>query len=320
MSERFRDLPGPVKRYVLGVYFLPLLPLVWAIPHAHPTIFVWLAIIFALACLVKPIPHPCGGIIHSISGIIQVAGLLWEPYDTLLGVGVGCSLGGLAFRRINLWRAGVDAAGWAMGALTASIVAHLAFASIVFFPVSLTLAAILSAGARFVTNQLIFSGYRSLRFGHPFLPHLRSCLASGLVGELFPLPLIIILAGIAFLLPATVWRLVITAAYLTVLPIPKRSRGNFADSMIWRRTTAATTARIPRNPSAVLQVGARILSVAELYDNAFDKLSPSLRSAAPEAAEHQLATRAECPLDPLVVPTVISVGNELKSAVAGESA
>jgi len=323
MSERFCDLPGTAKVYIVGIFCLPILPLVWATPHSHPSIFIWLAIIFALACLVKPIPHPCGGIIHSISGIIQVAGLLWEPCDTLLGVGVGCLLGGLAFRRIKLWRTGVDAAGWAMGALAASIVAHLTLAGIVFFPLSLVLAAILSGGARFLTNQLIFSGYRSLRFGHPFLPHLRSCFASGLVGELFPMPLIIILTGMAFLLPSTAWRLVITAAYLTVLPIPRRGRDNYAEAVSWSQTTMAMTTKIPWNSSAVLKMGARILSAAEFYDNTCEKLSPALRSAVPEAVECQLATRAEYPSDPLVVSVVsivVSVGKELKSALASKSA
>jgi len=320
MSERFCDLPGSVKLYLVGIFCLPILPLVWAIPHSHPTIFLLLAIIFALACLVKPIPHPCGVIIHSISGLIQVAGLLWEPCDTLLGVGVGCSLGGLVFRRIKLWRTGVDAAGWAMGALVASIVAHLVFLSVMFFPLSLVLAAILSCGARFVTNQLIFSGYRSLRFGHSFLPHLRSCFASGLVGELFPMPLIIILTGMAFLLPSTAWKLVITAAYLTVLPIPRRGRDYCAEAVNWNQTTMAMTTKIPRDSSAVLQVGARILSAAELYDNTRGKLSPALTSADPEAAQRQLATRPEYPPDPVVVSIVVSVGNELKSAFAGKSA
>ncbi len=192
----------------------------WAIPLSHPAIVAWLVLIFAAACIVKPIPHPYGGIVHPISGIVQVAGLLWEPQDALLGVGVGCLLGCLAFQRTETWKSGSNAEGWAMGALAASVVAHLVLANVSFLPLSLVLAAVLSGGARFVTNQVIFSGYRSLRFGHPFLLHLRDSLASGLVGEFFPMPMIIILTGTAFLLPATAWRLVITAAYIPVLPIP----------------------------------------------------------------------------------------------------
>jgi len=134
------------------------------------------------------------------------------------------------------------------------------------------------------------------------------------------MPLIIILTGMAFLLPSTAWKLVITAAYLTVLPIPRRGRDYCAEAVNWNQTTMAMTTKIPRDSSAVLQVGARILSAAELYDNTRGKLSPALTSADPEAAQRQLATRPEYPPDPVVVSIVVSVGNELKSAFAGKSA
>ncbi len=320
MSEHFRDMPRVARFYWIALFCLSIPVFVCAVPISHSAIVPWLVIIFAVASIVKPIPHPYGGIVHPISGIVLVTGLLSEPQDALLGVGVGCLLGLLVFRRTELWKAGSNAAGWSMGALAAAVVAHLVLRSVSSFSLSLVLAAMLSGGTRFLTNQIIFSLSRSLRFGHPFFPHLRHSLASGLVGELFPMPLIIILAGTAFLLPSTAWRLVITAAYLTVLPIPRRGRDYYADALSWSQTTMAMTTKIPRDSSAVLQMGARILSAAELYDNTCEKLSPALRSADPEAAERQLATRAEYPPDPLVVSIVVSVGNDLESAFAGKSA
>ena len=319
MSERFCDLPRSARLYRGALFCLSTPVFVWAIPISHPLIVMWLIVIFAVACAVKPIPYPYGGIVHPISGIVQVASILFDPQDAFLGVGVGCFLGLLGFGRTELWRSGTNAEGWAMGTLAAGVVAHLTLTYITFIPLSLPLATILSCGARFVTNQIIFSGYRSLRFGHPFLPHLRYSLGSGFVGELFPMPMIIILAGMAFLLPSTAWRLVITASYLPVLPIPRR-RGYHSAARGLNQTTMAITSKVPLDPSAVLQVGARILSAAEQYDNTCATLNPALRSGAPEAVECQLAVRLEGAPDPLITPIIMSVGNELRSALADKSA
>ena len=318
MSERFRDLPQSARLYRGALLCLSTPVFAWAIPISHPPIVMWLIVIFAIACTVKPIPYPYGGIVHPISGIVQVASILFDPQDAFLGVGVGCFLGLLGFGRTELWRSGTNAEGWAMGTLAAGAVAHLTLNHITFTPLSLPLAAILSCGARFATNQIIFSGYRSLRFGHPFLPHLRYSLASGFVGELFPMPMITILAGIAFLLPSIAWRLVITAAYLPVLPVP-RKHSYYSSPRGWSQATTVITSRVSVDPAEVLQVGARILSAAELYDNTCVSLSSALRSAAP-AAESQPTILRDGPADPLITPIVVSVGNELRSALADKSA
>src|SRR5207237_9748876 len=108
-----------------------------------------------------------------------------------------------------------------------------------------------------------------------------------------------------------------------VLAVSTRGRYKLVGGVKWSQTTMAMTTKLPWNSSAVLKMGARILSAAEFYDNTCEKLSPALRSAVPEAVECQLATRAEYPSDPLVVSVVsivVSVGNELKSALASKSA
>lgn len=305
-------MPRFARLYWVALFCLSIPVFVCAIPISHSPIVQWLVVIFAIASIVKPIPHPYGGIVHPISGIVLVTGLLWQPQDALLGVGAGCLLGLLAFRRTMLWKAGSNAVGWSMGALAASIVAHLVLGSISSFSLSLVLAAMLSGGTRFLTNQIIFSLSRSLRFGHPFFPHLRHSLASGLIGELFPMPLIIILAGTAFLLPAAVWKLIITAAYIPVLPVPRRRCCSSSESQDWGQAPTAIVSKFPRDPAAVLQVGARILSAAEQYDNTYATSSPGLGSGAPVFVESAL--------DPLIAPIVVSVGNELRSALADKPA
>jgi len=320
MSEHFHDMPRVARLYWVTLFCLSIPVFVCAVPFSHSAIVPWLVVIFAVASIVKPIPHPYGGIVHPISGIVLVTGLLWEPQDALLGVGVGCLLGLLVFRRTELWKAGSNAVGWSMGALAAAIVAHLVLRSVSSFSLSLVLAAMLSGGTRFLTNQIIFSLSRSLRFGHPFFPHLRHSLASGLVDELFPMPLIIILAGTAFLLPAAVWRLIITAAYIPVLPVPRRRCDSSPESQGRSQATTAMVSEFPRNPAAALRMGAGILASAEMYDNTYATLSPAIRAAALEVAEGQPAVLEEGEPDPLIVPIVVSVGNELRAALADKSA
>jgi len=221
MSESFRDLPRALKIYDLVVICAPLTLSIWAIPHSHLSIVVWLSVIFTAACAVRPIPHPYGGIIHPISGIIQVAGLMWQPQDILLGVGIGCFVGLLVFQKPPLSKAAANAAGWAAGAMVAAAIAQLVLIKGQFGLLSVPVAASLSVVGRFVANQVLFSIFRSLRFGYPFLSHLRLCLGAYFLAELFPLPMIVILASAGLLLKTVVWSLLLTAAYLLVLPVPR---------------------------------------------------------------------------------------------------
>ncbi len=344
MSESFRDLPRALKIYYLVEICLPLVISIWAIRHSHLPIVIWLAVIFASACAVKPIPHPYGGIIHPISAIIQVAGLMWQPQDMLLGAGIGCFFGLLVFQKTPLSKAALNAAGWSTGAMVAAVVAQLVLLRVQFGLLSLPAAAFLSVIGRFVTNQILFSIFRSLRFGHPFLPHLRLSLTTLFLAELFPLPMIIILAGAAALLKTIEWSLLLTASYLLVLPIPRHKTGRHSRSgellseivadaigelRVGPKGSFRTTA-FKISPIGVMArslgaslfnacsmgpgSGVRILAAAQVYEIARRSLNSFSIFSSMEAFQRKLTSvLSSSALDPHILPIVLRVGNELGS-------
>ncbi len=311
-------------------------------PHSHPSIIMWLVAIFGIACLVKPIPHPCGGIIHPIGGIIVVAGLLWDPQDVLIAVGIGCFWSLLLFQRTGLWKAGTNAAGWAVDGMAAALMAHWVLSGTSPLLLSVPIAALFSFVVHYVINKTIFAVYRHLRFGYPFLQHLRDNLTFPFLGELFPLPMIVTLAWMANLLRTVEWGLILTAAYVLVLSIPHRKAkgcfrshelvgevaenalrtlsqsekaasltGSFGSSLrrLWGAYSASPAFA---GLASVRPIGTSILAAAEAYENTCMTFGLLPRSILCEDVERECKNLTGINPDPNIVPVLLSVAETTK--------
>ncbi len=347
MAEHFCDLRRPLKIYTMAMVCLALLFSVWALPHSHPAVVAWLIAIFAAAAIVDPVPFPYGGTLHPIGGIIQFGALLWQPQDMLLGVGFGCLLGLMVFQKTEPWKAVTNASGWAIGGMTAATVSHRVLSDTPSV-ISLLVVTLMTVAVRHITNRIIFSVYRSIRFGYPFLSHVHQSIATVMPEELFCAPLIAILAGAALLLKTTTWSLVLTAAYLVVLPIPNRKcrdhRQNAAlanevvegvlrevgllnQAKRFHGDQRAAAERVRVNPSFdknaianfALSVGAQVLAVAEMYD----KVCAGARANGPtdsrEIVERELSATVGVVHDSNIVPTLLSVAYDLGLRPSGRT-
>jgi len=195
---------------------------IFALPHSHPLIIIGLSVIFAATCLVRPIPNPSGGSIFPTNSVKIVAALLWMPQDVLIGVALGSFLGLLLFQESEIWRAASNGAGWGLASASAAFTAHLVQSAMSPGLVQLTSAAVAAVVTNRVINEGIFSIYRSLRFGFPFLPTWRQNVLDQWMSQLLAAPMGIVLAAAAGRLAATWSSLALTAVSALALPVPRQ--------------------------------------------------------------------------------------------------
>jgi hypothetical protein len=222
MKEYFRDLPPAVQQFNIVLPLLFLATATWAVTHSTPAVVVCLSTIFALTYLVEPTPNPSGGRIFPNNSVKIVAALLWSPSEVLLGIGIGSFLGLILFRGYEVWRAGGNGAGWGLSAGVATLVAHLVIPRGTPSLANLGVAAVLAVATNRITNEGIFSVYRSKRFGHPFLATWMQNIFDQWPSQLFAAPIGVALAAIGVHLASTSWGLALTAVSAIALPIPRQ--------------------------------------------------------------------------------------------------
>ena len=208
MRVRFRELSRSLQAFSVVLSAFALGAVIVALPRTHPLPVIGLAAIFATTCLVRPIPNPSGGSIFPTNSVKIVAALLWLPQDVLVGVAVGSFLGLLLFQRSEVWRAANNGAGWGLASASAALTAHFVQHAIGPSLVQLTAAAVVAVVTNRVINEGIFSIYRSLLFGFPFLPTWRQNVLDQWMSQVLAAPMGIVLAAArgASARPGRPWR------------------------------------------------------------------------------------------------------------------
>jgi len=252
MVEPFLKLPRSLQIFVLTEVSLYIAAATWALPHSHGVVVIGLIIIFAAAGLVRPVPHPFGGISDPNIGVIIVSALLWEPQDVLFGVGIGSFIGLILFRKNELWRAAMNGAGWGLPAAVATTVANGVVARMPARILTLGLAAILAVAMYRLVNTGIFAVYRSIRFGRSVFPDWRQSIVFQWPSQFLSAPLAVVLAGIAGRIGTTWSGLGLTAAYALALPVARQEYAyyNRAQQMLDETVEAVVRALEGTDPAA----------------------------------------------------------------------
>lgn len=252
MREPFRKLPQYLQIYIVVLVLIYLVPAFWVAPHVDFAVAAGLIAIFAAAGLVRPVPHPFGGISDPNIGVIIVSALLWTPQDVLLGVGVGSFIGLILFRKNELWRAATNGAGWGLPAGAATIVARGVVSSLPVGIITLVLAAILAVATYRLTNTGIFAIFRNLRFGRPFFPDWRQSIVFQWSSQFLSAPLAVVLAELAERMGTTWLGLGLTAVYTLALPVARQEYAyyNRAQQMLDETVEAVVRALEGTDPAA----------------------------------------------------------------------
>ncbi len=227
---RFLELPHLFRRYVVALALVYLVTAFFALPHGRPIVIIGLIIIFAASCLVQPILSQYGGIRDPSGNLMILAALLWEPPEVLLGVGLGHLVGLPLFRRNETWRATTNAVGAALPACVMAGFAHWAKLHIKPNFLSLLVGSVVGYVVFRIINQAICALSRTLRFGRPFLSGWWQNVIAWWSSHLLPVPLIVVFVTLALNLGSITWGLVLTAAYLLVLPVPRWRCHSYDDS------------------------------------------------------------------------------------------
>jgi PAS domain S-box-containing protein len=238
---RFRDLPRPARLWLIFIAALYIAMALSAAPHTRLIVLVALIPVFALAGLVKPGPHPSGGIRDANSIILIIAVLVWTPAEVILGVGIGSFVGGRLFRRAEWWRTGINAASWAISGGIAATLAQSLMSVLPQGALRIVTGASAAVLANFVTNRLMFSLVRSYRFRRPFLPEWRQSLFFGWSQELLDLPVIIVIVAVAYAIGDLAWSLAITTAEMLLLPLNSWVERRYLDIIMQKRACAVLT-------------------------------------------------------------------------------
>lgn len=336
MREPFTNLPRSLQAFTIGAIGVYLAALLIALPHMHGATASTLMVLFAAASAIKPIPHPRGGIVHPVAALMVLTAVLWDPQDTLAATGVGSLTGLLLFRRVELWRAAINGTGWALSGAAAGVAAHRALVLLPHGVLSVIVATQLAAVTNRLVNAGIFSTFRGLR-------HRRSCLHEWSqsvtlrewLTEFSPVPLLTVLAVLATDLATPAWRMILTGAYLPVLPVPRwtprptegdRTAGEMTRSITQSLTAprCASSGRLPadvhtsggfsgKSPRSPMErVAARILAAAEMYDAGIMKLQQTRPRASPELVERELVSGAGADPDSRVVAALLHVAAGLR--------
>lgn len=222
MPQPFRSLSDQVRWFVIVLVALYVAIVLLLFPPNSTIVAAVLVAIFAAACIVRPTPHPLGGIHDPISGVVITAALLWPPETILLGVGFGCLIGLVSFRGSELWRASMNSTGWALTGAAAAWMAQLVLGSMGTGATSLTIAAVVAVATNRFTNTGMFAIYRSYRYQHRFLPDWRQSLTYLWPSQFLAAPLAIVLAAAAYRFHNMAVGLALTAAYGLALPVARQ--------------------------------------------------------------------------------------------------
>ncbi len=229
-----------------GKVFVSLLALTYlaaatvAALHSRLLVVIVLGAVFAGISLVRPVPHPRGGILEPNSPVTLTASLLWTPGEALLGVGLGSLVGLLVFRRTDGWRAVNNATAWALTAAVAARTAGFIRDSVPDGLLTITLAAVAAEAVSIATNTAVFALVRSSRYHRPLLEEW----AYGISGQgwlirLSDLPPAILAAAVAGLVGAVPVALVMTAGSALVVPVARWYSALYMDRTMRARADAA---------------------------------------------------------------------------------
>jgi PAS domain S-box-containing protein len=210
---------------------------IWAAPQARLIVLVVLIPIFALAGLIKPMPHPGGGIQDSGSTLIAIAALLWTPPEVALGVGIGSCVGGRLFRRTEWWRTDSNAASWGIASAIAAMLALLVLYKFPQGALGIVTRTSVAVFANFVANRLIFAVTRGYVFQRPFLRELRQGLSFGWPHELLDLPVIAVIVAMAYGIHDLAWSLAMTTAAMLLLPLSQWVDRRYLELIMKRRAS-----------------------------------------------------------------------------------
>jgi len=235
----FRDHPLPARLWLILIAAFYFGIGVLAAPHTRLIVLTALIPIFTLAALMKPVPHPRGGILDASSGISMTAALIWTPPEVILGIGIGSLVGGRVFRRVEWWRATNNAVSWGISGGLAATMAQSAMSILPQGALRIITGASVAMLAHFVTNRAMFSFYRSCRFGRPFLREWRQSLSFGWPQALLELPVVVVIAAIAFTMRDLAWSLAITTAATLFLPITRWVDRRLLDITMQKRASVA---------------------------------------------------------------------------------
>jgi PAS domain S-box-containing protein len=235
----FRDHPLPARFWLILVAVFYVGTALWVAPHTRPIVLTALIPIFTLAALMKPVPHPRGGILDASSGISMTAALIWTPPEVILGIGIGSLVGGRVFRRVEWWRVTNNAASWGISGGLAATMAQSAMSVLPQGFLQIITGASVAMFAHFVTNRAMFSIYRSCRFGRPFLREWRQSLSFSWPQAFFELPVVVVIAAIAYAMSDLAWSLAITTAATLFLPITRWVDRRLLDITMQRRASVA---------------------------------------------------------------------------------
>ena len=248
----FRELPQHLRIYIVLLALAYLATAFWVAPYVNLTVALGLIAIFAATGLVRPVPHPFGGISDPNIGVIIIAALLWSPQDVLFGVGVGSFIGLTLFRKNKLWQIISNGAGWGLPASAATGVAGELVSRLPHGIIALILAAIVAVATYRFTNTGIFAAFRSFRFGRPFFPDWRQSIVFQWSSQLLSAPLAVVLAEIADRMGTTWASLGLTAAYTLALPVARQEYAyyNRAQQMLDETVEAVVRALEGTDPAA----------------------------------------------------------------------
>ncbi len=235
----FRDHPLPARLWLILIAAFYVGTALWVAPHTRPIVLTALIPIFTLAALMKPVPHPRGGILDASSGLSMTAALIWTPPEVILGIGIGSLVGGRVFRRVEWWRVTNNAASWGISGGLAATMAQSAMSFLPQGTLRIMTGASVAMLAHFVTNRAMFSIYRSCRFGRPFLREWRQSLSFSWPQAFFELPVVVVIAAIAYAMRDLAWSLAITTAATLFLPITRWVDRRLLDITMQRRARVA---------------------------------------------------------------------------------
>lgn len=248
----FHELPQHLRIYIVLLALAYLVAAFWVAPRLNLAVAIGLIAIFAATGLVRPVPHPFGGISDPNIGVIIIAALLWAPQDVLFGVGVGSFIGLTLFRKNKLWQATSNGSGWGLPAAAATTVARGVVSSLPAGVITLFLAAILAVATYRFANTGIFAIFRSLRFGRPFLPDWRQSIVFQWSSQFLSAPLAVVLAELAERMGTTWSGLGLTALYTLALPVARQEYAyyNRAQQMLDETVEAVVRALEGTDPAA----------------------------------------------------------------------
>jgi PAS domain S-box-containing protein len=238
------DLPRAASLFVIVVTSLYVAAALWVAPQTRLFVLTALVPVFILAALVRPVPHPLGGILAANSGASMVAVLVWTPPEVLLGVGIGSMIGQRIFRRAEWWRAANNAASWGLSGGVDAAAAQSIMSILPPGIFRIGCGALAAMMAHFVTNRAMFALYRSCRFQRPFLRGWRQSFAFSLPQELLELPVVVAIAAIVFFLNDLRWSLAITPVTTLLVPLERWMERSRLDVTMRRRAKVVPSAAV----------------------------------------------------------------------------